>query len=141
MTPDQIQRVKSSFDMVRPIANEAAGLFYDRLFQIAPDLKPMFPEDLTDQKKKLIAVLATAVGALDRIETLLPVLHTLGAKHVGYGVKSEHYAPVGAALLQTLETGLGDAWTAETAEAWQEAYAALSAAMLEGAADVSARAA
>lgn len=135
MTPHQIHLVKSSFELARPVAADVVAAFYVRLFELAPQLRSMFPQDLTAQRKKLLMVLATAVGALDKIETLLPTLHELGAKHTGYGVRPEHYDVVGAALLQTLEAGLGEAWTPETAEAWTVAYGALSQAMLAGAAE------
>lgn len=140
MTPKQIALVQESFALVRPIADAAAAAFYDRLFETAPHLRAMFPQDLAPQRKKLMAVLGVAVASLDRIEQLLPTLHELGAKHVGYGVKEEHYAPVGAALLHTLEAGLGEAWTPETAEAWTVAFTALSGAMQDGAAQAQAKA-
>ncbi|GMG81977.1 hypothetical protein LNKW23_11900 [Paralimibaculum aggregatum] len=135
LTPDQVAEVQASFRRIVPIAPAAAEIFYDRLFAHAPHLRAMFPDDLAEQRRKLVAVLAMAVGALDRLESLLPTLHELGARHVGYGVEAAHYRPVGLALMETLELGLGPAWTPATEAAWAATYATLSAAMLEGAAD------
>jgi len=126
MTPDQISLVQDSFKKVVPIADVAADLFYGRLFEIAPEVKPMFRGDLKEQGRKLMATLGVVVTGLTRLETVLPAASTLARKHVDYGVKAEHYTPVGAALLWTLEKGLGDAWTPELADAWGTAYGTLS---------------
>jgi hemoglobin-like flavoprotein len=129
MTPQQIELVQTSFEKVVPIAGTAADLFYDRLFEIAPEVRPMFPADLGEQKKKLIAMLATAVTNLHRLETILPAVRALGERHKGYGVTVAHYAPVGAALLWTLEKGLGDAFTPDVKAAWTDTYTALAGVM------------
>jgi hemoglobin-like flavoprotein len=129
MTPQQITLVQSSFQKVVPIAGTAADLFYDRLFEIAPQVRPMFPEDMTEQKVKLMEMLGTAVTNLHQLETILPAVKALGERHKGYGVTVEHYAPVGAALLWTLERGLGPDFTPETKEAWTAAYTALAGVM------------
>ena len=129
MTPQQIDLVQSSFKMVVPIADTAADLFYDRLFEIAPEVRPLFPQDLGEQKKKLMGMLGTAVGSLHKVETILPAVKELGQRHKGYGVTTAHYAPVGAALLWTLEKGLGPDFTPEVKAAWMEAYTALSGLM------------
>ena len=111
MTPEQVTMVQESFKKVVPIAGTAADLFYDRLFEIAPEVRSLFPDDLTEQKKKLIAMLATAVNNLHQVGTILPAVEDLGRRHVAYGVTDEMYEPVGAALLWTLGQGLGDAFT------------------------------
>jgi hemoglobin-like flavoprotein len=129
VTPQQIELVQSSFKKVVPIAGTAADLFYDRLFEIAPTVRPMFPEDLGEQKKKLIGMLATAVNSLHKLDTIVPVVQDLGRRHKGYGVTAEHYAPVGAALLWTLEKGLGEAFTSDVKGAWTEAYTTLAGVM------------
>ena len=126
MTPDQIALVQDSFKKVVPIADVAADLFYGRLFQIAPEVKPMFRGDIKEQGRKLMATLGVVVTGLTKLETVLPAASALARKHVDYGVKAEHYTPVGAALLWTLEKGLGDAWTPELADAWGTAYGTLS---------------
>ena len=134
MTPEQVKMVQASFAMVEPIADTAADIFYDRLFEIAPDVRPMFPADMKDQKKKLMQTLGIAVKNLHKVETILPVVEELGARHAGYGVKDEHYDTVGAALLYTLEKGLGDAWSPELAEVWTETYMTVAGVMKDAAA-------
>jgi hemoglobin-like flavoprotein len=133
MTPEQVSLVQESFRKVVPIAGTAADLFYDRLFTIAPEVKPMFPADMAEQKKKLIAMLATAVTNLHQVETILPAVENLGKRHVAYGVTPAHYEPVGAALLWTLEQGLGPDFTPPVKAAWTEAYMTL-AGVMQGAA-------
>ena len=129
MTPNQIKLVQTSFAQVAPIAATAADLFYGRLFEIAPQVRAMFPDDLREQKKKLMAMLGTAVGNLHKLETILPAVKDLGQRHKGYGVTAAHYAPVGAALLWTLEKGLGPDFTPEVKAAWTETYTALAGVM------------
>ena len=136
MTPDQVAMVQDSFKKVVPIADTAADLFYDRLFTIAPEVRPMFPDDLREQKKKLIGMLATAVTNLHQVDTIIPAVEELGKRHVGYGVTPKHYEPVGTALLWTLEQGLGDAFTPPLKEAWTEAYVTLAGVMQSAAAKV-----
>jgi len=130
MTPEKIALVQQSFAKVVPIADQAAVLFYDRLFEIAPDVKPMFHGDMAEQRRKLMATLGVVVTGLTRIETVLPAASALAKRHVTYGVKDEHYPIVGAALLWTLEKGLGEAWTPDVAEAWTAAYGTLSGYMI-----------
>lgn len=133
MTPHQIKLVQTSFAQVAPIAATAADLFYGRLFEIAPQVRAMFPDDLSGQKKKLMAMLGTAVAGLSHLDTLLPAVRALGHRHAGYGVSAEQYVPVGAALLWTLEKGLGEGFTSETRDAWATAYRVLAGAMIEAA--------
>lgn len=133
MTPHQIKLVQTSFAQVAPIAATAADLFYGRLFEIAPEVRAMFPDDLSGQKKKLMAMLGTVVAGLSHVDTLQPAVRALGKRHAGYGVSAEQYAPVGAALLWTLEKGLAAAFTAEVEEAWSSAYTMLAGAMIDAA--------
>ena len=140
MTPDHVALVQGSFQKVVPIADTAADLFYDRLFEIAPEVRPLFPQDLAEQKKKLIQMLATAVGNLHQIDDIVPAVQDLGRRHVSYGVEDAHYDKVGAALLDTLEKGLGDDWTPQTATAWTEVYTVLATTMKEAAAQVAPKA-
>jgi nitric oxide dioxygenase len=130
MTPDQVKLVQQSFAKVAPISEQAAELFYGRLFEVAPTVRAMFPDDMTEQRKKLMATLAVVVNGLTNLEAVLPAASALAKRHVGYGAKAEHYPVVGGALLWTLEKGLGDAWTPETASAWTAAYGALSGYMI-----------
>jgi nitric oxide dioxygenase len=130
MTSDQVKLVQLSFSKVAPISEQAAVMFYDRLFEIAPQVKSMFPDDLTEQRRKLMATLSAVVTGLGNLEQILPAASALATRHVSYGAKAEHYPVVGAALLWTLEKGLGDGWTPEVADAWTAAYGTLSGFMI-----------
>ena len=129
MTPEQIAMVQESFKKVVPIAGTAADLFYDRLFEIAPDVRRMFPDDLREQKMKLIAMLATAIANLHQVDKIIAAVEGLGRRHASYGVKPEHYQPVGAALLWTLEQGLGADFTPPVKAAWTDTYMTLAGVM------------
>ena len=133
-TEDHIRLVQESFALVLPIADQAAELFYNRLFEIAPELRSMFPDDISEQKKKLMAVLKVAVNGLKNPDKLIPVVQELGVRHKNYGVVDDHYGVVGEALLWTLEQGLGDAFSPEVHEAWVEVYGLLATVMKEAAA-------
>ena len=93
-------------------------------------MKALFPADLTEQRKKLMAMLAAVVSGLSNIESILPAASALAMRHVSYGAKAEHYPVVGGTLLWTLEKGLGEAWTPEIAAAWTAAYGTLSTYMI-----------
>lgn len=136
MTPEQIELVQSSFKKVVPIATTAGDLFYGRLFEIAPQVRPMFADDISDQRDKLMKMLGTAVTNLHQVEQIIPVVQELGRTHVGYGVKDEHYDAVGSALIWTLGEGLKDDFTREVEEAWGAAYGTLAGVMKEAAASV-----
>ena len=140
MTPQQISLVQKSFADVKPIAAPAAELFYHRLFTLAPQLKPMFRKDMAAQGQMLMSMIGAAVAGLGNLETLAPVVRKLGARHVGYGVKTEHYAIVGSALLWTLEQGLGPKFTPDLHDAWAAAYGLLSDVMQLGALEATAAA-
>ena len=116
MTPDQITAIQESFVKVVPISEQAAALFYSRLFEIAPAVKPLFRGDMKEQGRKLMATLGAVVNSLDKLDAILPAASALAKRHVDYGVKAQDYMPVGAALLWTLEQGLGNAWTPELAQ-------------------------
>ena len=130
MKPAQVELVQKTFADVAPIAEQAAALFYGRLFEIAPEVKPLFKNDIAEQGRKLMATLAVVVRGLSDLPSILPAASNLAKKHVSYGVKASHYEPVGAALLWTLEKGLGDKWTPDVAAAWTEAYVTLSGFMI-----------
>jgi hemoglobin-like flavoprotein len=133
MTPYQITLVQQSFAKVLPIKKTAAILFYDRLFAIDPSTRALFRGDMSTQGAKLMAAIATIVQSLDRIEPMLGHIRALARRHVQYGVTDAHYASVGAALLWTLEQGLGGDFTPEVREAWASAYRLLSNTMMEAA--------
>ena len=132
-----VMLVRTSFARVLPIREAAADLFYDRLFEIAPQVRTLFPADLREQKRKFMQMLATAVGALNDLESLVPKVKALGARHVAYGATAAHYEVVGEVLLWTLERGLGEAFTPEVRSAWTNVYRVLSTTMQAGAAEVS----
>lgn len=130
MKPAQVELVQKTFADVVQISEQAAALFYGRLFEIAPEVKPMFKSDITEQGRKLMSTLAIVVRGLSDLPSILPAASNLAKKHVTYGVKAAHYEAVGAALLWTLEKGLGDKWTPDVAAAWTEAYVTLSGYMI-----------
>ena len=130
MNPAQIKLVQESFAKVAPISEQAAVIFYDRLFELAPQVRAMFPNDMTEQRKKLMATLAVVVNGLANLEAVLPAASALAKRHVAYGARPAHYPVVGGALLWTLEKGLGDAWTPDVAAAWTTAYGVLSGYMI-----------
>lgn len=131
MTPNEIALVKDSFRKVVPIADQAAALFYARLFELDPELRQLFRGDMLEQGRKLMAMIAMAVAALERIDEIVPAVRALGARHSGYGVSEEHYATVGAALLWTLERGLGAEFTPAVRSAWTSTYSLLANTMIE----------
>lgn len=134
MTPQQITLVKDSWQKVVPIKDTAADLFYNQLFTLDPNLKTLFKGDMKEQGRKLMAMIATAVNALDKLDTIVPAVQDLGRRHAGYGVKPAHYDTVAAALLWTLGKGLGDAFTDEVKQAWVAAYTILATTMQNAAA-------
>lgn len=136
LTARDVMLVRTSFSLVVPIQDTVSSLFYGRLFAIAPNLRRLFSEDITDQKRKLMAVLSSCVGRLHDFPALAPVVRELGARHVGYGAKREHYASVAQALLWALEKGLGDLFTFEVRSAWIKVYDLLAAAMQAGAEEI-----
>jgi hemoglobin-like flavoprotein len=133
MTPQQVAQVQASFAQVAPIADQAAALFYGRLFEIAPEVRSLFRGDMDVQGRKLMTAIATVVDSLGEIDVVAPAISDLAKRHVAYGVRPEHYELVGAALLWTLEQGLGDDFTPAVGAAWAAAYAALSQLMIAAA--------
>lgn len=134
MTPEQTQIIRDNWRQVTPIADTAAKLFYERLFEIDPAVKPLFANtDMTAQRGRLLDAIALVIAGLERVETLRPTLSDLGRRHVSYGVEDHHYDSVGAALLWTLKEGLGDNWTPEAEAAWTEAFGVIAGAMRKGA--------
>ena len=133
MTPQQISVIQSNWASVVPIQDTAAGLFYQRLLALDPSVRPMFKGDMVSQGQKLMKALGFIVNSLTRLDELVPVAQDMARRHVGYGVKAEHYDTVGSALLWTLEQGLGPAFTDEAKEAWTTAYGTLAGVMKEAA--------
>lgn len=134
MEQTTITLVQESFEKVKPIAGPAAEIFYSKLFELDPALKPLFPTDkegaMIEQGNKLMTMLGAAVAGLSNLDALIPVLKNLGVRHVDYGVKQSHYETVGAALLGTLDAGLGADFTPEVKDAWTSVYGTMSSVMI-----------
>jgi hemoglobin-like flavoprotein len=130
MTPEDVKLVQDSFAKVAPISEKAAELFYGRLFEVAPQVRAMFPDDMTEQRKKLMATLGIVVNGMSNLDAILPAASALAKRHVSYGAEAAHYPVVGEALLWTLEKGLGSSWTPQVAAAWTSAYTTLSGFMI-----------
>lgn len=122
MTPKQIQLVQKTWKLVGPISEQAAAMFYGRLFQLDPTLRKLFNTDLKQQGQKLVQMISVAVNGLPKLDSIVPAVEDLGRRHVDYQVTDEMYDTVGEALLWTLEQGLGDAFTPEVKQAWAETY-------------------
>jgi hemoglobin-like flavoprotein len=135
MDQESIRLVQQTWKQVDPIRDQAAALFYGRLFELDPSLRPLFKGDMGEQGRKLMNMLATAAMGLDRLDGIVGEVQALGRRHVAYGVQDAHYDTVGAALLWTLEQGLGDAFTPQVKAAWAEAYTLLADTMKQAAAD------
>ena len=138
MTPEHVTLVRTSWAQVQPISTQAAALFYGRLFEIAPELKPLFKGDMRQQGHRLMEMIDTAVKGLESLDQLVPALQALGRRHAGYGVKAADYDKVAAALLWTLEKGLGEAFTAEVRAAWISVYSLVADTMKSAAAEAAA---
>jgi methyl-accepting chemotaxis protein len=133
MTPKQVTTVQESWEKIKPIAPQAAKIFYQTLFEMDPSLKPLFKKDMIEQGSKLMTMLDTAINLLNEPDKLIPAAQKLGERHVSYGVKPEHYDTVGAALLKTVEIGLGDAYTVSVKRAWIAVYQILASTMIDAA--------
>ena len=139
MTGTQITLVKASFKKIELVEEEAAVLFYARLFELDPALRRLFKDDMSEQRFKLMQMLEFAVQGLENLAELIPAVRALGARHVGYGVKEEHYETVGSSLLWTFGHALGEEFTAEMKEAWTAVYNLLAETMQDGASQVPAK--
>lgn len=125
VSAEDVSNVQTTWEMAVPIADQAADIFYDRLFELDESLRSMFPEDMAEQKKKLMQMITVAVRGLDKLDEIVPAVQQLGKRHAGYGVKDEHYETVGGALLFTLGQGLGEAFTPEVEISWTKVYTLL----------------
>lgn len=131
VTPKQLELVRSSWEKVEPIADTAADIFYTKMFETEPSFRPLFPEDMTKQKKALMKMLGMAVKGITNLDELVPKVQDLGGRHAKYyKVTVPMYETVGACLLYTLEKGLGDIWTPEHKEAWALTYDILAGIMI-----------
>jgi hemoglobin-like flavoprotein len=128
-----LQALETSFDMIAPRGDELMDEFYSRLFAAAPAVRPLFPNDMRRQKTMLLGTLVLLRKSLRNLDGIAPKLRELGARHVAYGAQPEHYPVVGAVLIESVAAIAGDAWTSEYEVAWNEAFAVVAGAMLEGA--------
>ncbi|MEM8868491.1 MAG: globin family protein [Verrucomicrobiota bacterium] len=134
MSEHEIKLVQDSWEKCVPIADQAASLFYGKLFELDPSLKPLFTSDIVEQGKKLMTMITTAVRGLTKLDQIVPAVQAMGKRHAGYGVKDQHYDTVAAALLWTLGQGLGDEFTPEVEAAWVKTYTLLATTMKDAAA-------
>lgn len=130
MNPHQIELVQATWQKIVPIQDTAADLFYGRLFELDPSLRPLFSQDMREQKKKLMRMISTAVSSLSDLQAIIPAVQALGRRHADYKVKPEMYQTVGTALLEALEKGLGEAWNDQVEQAWIETYNTLADVMI-----------
>ncbi len=130
MNDAQKTLVQQSFRQLTPVIDDVSAAFYQRLFELAPEVRDLFPADMTDQRRKLMYTLTLVVANLKNLEEVAPTIQALGQRHVGYGATPAHYAVVGEALIATLETGLGAGFTPEVKDAWTAAYGVIQGAML-----------
>jgi hemoglobin-like flavoprotein len=138
MTPEQVSLVQESWKEIIPISETAAELFYGKLFELDPDVKPLFTSDIKEQGRKLMQMIGIAVNGLTRLDEIVPAVEQLGERHVAYKVKDAHYNTVGTALLWTLNQGLGEKFTPAVEEAWALTYGTLAEVMKNAAAKVAA---
>jgi hemoglobin-like flavoprotein len=139
VTPREQTLIRESWAQIAPIADTAASIFYDRLFELDPSLRTLFSRtDMAGQRRNLMQTLAVVVASIDRLESIVPAVEALGRRHAGYGVEAAHFETVGQALLDTLAIGLGEAFTTEVREAWATAYGILAGVMQSAAADIAA---
>jgi hemoglobin-like flavoprotein len=135
VSPTQVRIVQTTWQQILPIENEAARLFYDKLFAVDPAARALFPsDDMRAQGRKLTAMITTAVNGLTRLDSIVPAVRDLGRRHAGYGVTDAHYDTVAEALLWTLEQALGESFTPEAQDAWIAVYTLLASTMKQGAA-------
>lgn len=134
MDQRKIEIVQETYNKIHPISEDVARLFYTRLFELAPTVKPLFKGDLREQGQKLMQMIGVVVWSLDKMEKVLPGLEQLGVRHIDYGTTNEHYEVVGQALLETLAQCLGDDFTLATKEAWAETYMLMADTMKKAAA-------
>ncbi len=133
ITPEDIDNVQDSFALIFRAGDQFGTLFYQRLFQVAPEVRPLFKGDMSDQQAKMMQILSMAVLDLNDTKTIIPMIQDLGRRHVDYGVERHHYEIVGTTLLWTLEQALEERFTPEIKTSWAKVYSLLSSVMIEGA--------
>ena len=132
ITPEQVRLVQASFTPLLPMAEAIGEMLYSRIFELAPEARDLFEDDIRPQVKRLMAAVKVAIDGLSRVDEVAPFLVRLGAQHARYDVRPEHFTVGGEALLWTLEQGLGDSFTAELRDAWAAAWDVVAGAMVRG---------
>jgi methyl-accepting chemotaxis protein len=128
-----LEALETSFDLVAPRGDELMDAFYARLFAAAPVVRPLFARtDMGRQKSMLLGTLVLLRKSLRNLDAVVPRLRELGARHVAYGARPEHYAVVGAVLVESMAELAGDAWLPEYERAWASAFEVVAGAMIEG---------
>jgi len=127
--------LETSFDLVAPRGEELMDEFYARLFAAAPAVRTLFPRDMEKQKTMLLSALVLLRKSLRDLDAIVPTLRILGARHVAYGARPEHYPVVGSVLIESMAAIAGPAWTPEYQQAWGAAFEIVAGTMLEGAAE------
>lgn len=136
MNPSTIDNVQRTFNIIAPISDDAAALFYSKLFELDPSLKSMFSGDMAEQGKKLMKILGVAVSSLNNLEAIVPAVQDLGRRHVKYGVRPQHYNTVAEAILWMLAQTLGATFTPAIKQSWTEVYTVLAETMIAAANEV-----
>jgi hemoglobin-like flavoprotein len=131
--PLDINSLEESFDLIAPRGDDVVEDFYNRIFDAAPQLRGLFPDDMTHQRKVVLATLVLVRKSLRDLNGLIPTLRALGGRHVGYGAQPEHHPVVGQALIGAMASVAGDAWKPEYSSAWVAAHGVIVAEMLKGA--------
>jgi methyl-accepting chemotaxis protein len=139
MTPEQIKIVQTTFEALAPQGEAIIEQFYSTLFAENPGVREMFPDDMTEQNKHLLGAVALVAKNAHKLDTLIPALKEMGARHVGYGAQEAHYPIVRDTMLVALGNVAGDAWTPDVKGAWEAALNAVAGAMIEGAQEFTAK--
>lgn len=129
-TEREIELVRSTWSAASADPDAAAALFYGKLFETAPGVKPLFTGDMKEQGRKLMQMIGIAVNNMERVPEIQPALVELAERHDGYGAEADHYPVVGDTLIDTLRTALGEAFTEEAEAAWAKTYGAIASVML-----------
>lgn len=141
MTPDQADRIRTGFALLAPEAEQIVDRFYQKLFAENPGVRGMFPDDMREQRQHLAAAIGLVVGHAGDLEPIRGALMEMGARHVSYGARPEHYPVVRDTLVATLGEVAGDGWSQEDGAAWTAALNAVAGIMLDGAGQAGSQAA
>ena len=133
MTPEQVDLVRKSFDALWPVRRRLADLFYGRFFELAPDARALFSQDIARQQLKLMDMIAAIVGALDKREIFQSLISHSGRQHAQFGAKGSHFIAFGDALIWSLEQQFGAGFTPELKQAWITLYGAVQKEMISAA--------